>query len=367
MGFIDNLTGGLLGGGGGGGLGGILGGLPIVGGLFGGGQRQPSMGGQQFPQAGGYVPPGYAPGAWPGWPVPPTSPRGAPQSGNFTGDLSKPGQAESYFGANQGAWGQPGTAQGYWNKQGQGDSNSQQYWNQVSGRGAPQQDPNRSDSAWKQFQGSTPANMSPYYDRAAYKAMQDINSSAAASGTLGNTTTMNRIGDAVSGIRAQQAKDEAGYGLQRAGLAGQLAGGADATGRGLNQDQLAWTMGLGNLAGGADQGRLGLGQLALGIDSNYLNSLNSGMNAALGAQGMLNTRGQNYFGNNLAMGNALGGATQNIYGQQIGMDMGLLDQQLQALLGYPREAMNQNANARGSSEQGIGNLFGILGSLGGAK
>lgn len=349
---------------------GPLGGVGGLGGLMGGGQQPPQMapgfGG------GGYLPPGYQPGGWPGWPVPPTSPRGAPQSGSFTGDLSGPGQAEAFFDANRGRYGaQTAGSQFYDQAKGQTATNSNQYWNEVSGKmGGAKALPNNAQGAYSQFQGQTPADTSSYYDNAARKATASVQDAAAASGQLGSTTALSRVGDVNANIRGQEAKENAGYGLARAGLAGQLAQGADTSGARGSQDQLAWTTGLGNLALGSDQANLarltGLGGLAMGADAGNLALLNAGMSGALGAQGMLNTRGQNYFGNNLAMGNALGGATQNIYGQQIGNDLALLDQYYQAMLGYPREGMNQNQNARNSAQSGISGLMGMLGDAKGA-
>lgn len=341
-----------LGSGGLGGLGGVAGVIPGVGGM---GSMFPGLGGlagmagiggtggQQTPsgpQVGSQLPAGYGAGAWPGWPVPPTAPNGQAPQQNFQGDFSKPGQAEGYWQQNQGAYGAPGAGQ--------------QYWNQVAGRGQQASgNTNYAQSAYQQFQNQTPGTPDPYYDRAAELAARDVNRQMTARGLGDSGAALRHIGDAVGGIRAQQAKDAMDYGLQRAGLAGQLGAGADVSAARGSQDQLNWLTGLGGLA--------------LGTDAAQLNRLNAGMNAALGAQGAQRTRGQDYFGNNMLMGSALAAPIQGIYGQQMAADQALMDQQLQAYLGYPREALNQNQYGRASSEQGLANLAGILAGASGAN
>lgn len=364
---------GLFGGGGGGGggflgLGSTLGGLPLVGGLFGGGSQGNQMPGMPIPPM---ASPGYGPGAWGGWPVPQSNPSAAPQQ-NFTGNLGQPGPAENYFGQNAGRFTQPGQLPSWWSQnQGQfgGSGPADQYWQGLSGKwNAPGVSQN-AQTAWNQFNQSVPADTSPYYNNAIRNATGDINQAMASRGLYGGGTGAAPVAAMITNMRGQQALNDAQYGLQRAGLGGQLASGADQSSLAALQGQLGWLTGLGGLGIGvqnADLNRLlGGAGIAGNIDAQTLAGLNSGMNAALGAQNALAQRGQNFFGNNLMMGNALSQSLQNIYMQQMAAELGLTQQQIQAALGYGTNAANQSVNNQQRSEQGIMNLGSMFGFGGG--
>ena len=331
----------------------------VEGALSGGPQRQrgvPAMPGG--PTNGGYPVPQYQ--AQPGY--------------NFQGDFSRPGQAEQFFAQNQNKFTQP-TAGASWFNQNAGQfaqpGAAEKYWQGVAGmQGQHPQATNMAQGAYQQFQGQTPADMSRYYNQAQQNAARDINRQFAARGQYGGTGAMNQLALSAENLRAQEARDNAQYGLQRAGLAGNLAQGADASSRGVSQNELAWTQGLGQLAGQAQNAglarNLGVGNLALGVDQGALAGLNAGMAAAMGAQGAQRNRGQDYFQNTMGYGNALAAPTMGIGLQQIGADREMLDQAIQAALGYPREAVNQTAAGRAASEQGISNLIGMLGGMSGS-
>lgn len=389
MGFIGDIlsspfkaVGGLVGGGGGGDsspLGGMFGGGGggpmgmvgnLLGGVMGGGggqqpQRQPTQGtAPQFP--------GYAqtagPGAYPGWPVP-----GAPAQPtyNFQGDQSKPGAAENYFSQHQDKFGAPTNTQNYWNdtqatfgKPGQGD----QFWNAAMGQfNAHKPTSNNAQGAYDSFKSSVPTDTSPYYDHALTTAENALKSQAASSGLLGSSGTVAKAGDIGANIAGQKALADANYGLQRAQLGGQLGGAADASSRGASADQLGWLSGLGSLGLGtqnADLQRLmGGGALAGNADQTGLASLMGGMGAATGAQNALRGRGQDYFNNMMNLGGAQSDIYGRGYGGLLGSDQANFDQLQQALLGWPTEADAQSKNGRASTEQGIGNLFGLFGSM----
>lgn len=106
---------------------------------------------------------------------------------------------------------------------------------------------NNAASAYSSFQQSTPANMSPYYDNAVRNANNDINRQQAARGSYGSSSAIGQISNADTNLRAQQAKDEAGYGLQRASLGGSLASGADSSSATQSGDARAWMGGLADL------------------------------------------------------------------------------------------------------------------------
>lgn len=342
--------------------------LPIIGGLLGTGNGQgntpPSM------PTPSMASPGAGPQAWPGFPVPQFNPSAAPQQ-NFQGDFSKPGAGEGFFAQNQGRWGAPTALGNFWGQQGGNfgkEGPASEYWRGISGKwNAPQKTPGNAQQAWDQFQKSTPANTDAYYDNAIRLGSRDVNRAMAASGLYGGGTGVAPVNEMITNLRAQQAKDNAAYGLNRAQIGGGLASAADQSGlAGLNS-QLSWLTGMGNIAGMADQAYLsrllGGAGVAGNVDATNLNSLNAGMGAALGAQGAQRQRGQDFFGNNLQMGNMLGQSLQNIYMQQLMSDMALTDQQMQAALGYPREAANQSVNNQQRSESGIMNGVSTFGKM----
>lgn len=358
-----------MGGGEGGGLLGIgstLSQVPFVGGLFGGGAQGNAAPSMPTPPA---ASPGYGPQAWGGWPVPQMDPNAAPQQ-NFQGNLGTPGQGEQYFAQNQGAWNSPGPLTNFW-KQNQGSLSEKgpadQYWAGLAGKWNAPGVSNNAQTAWNQFQNSVPTNTDPYYNNAVRLASNDINSQMAARGLYGGGTGAAPVNEAITNLRAQQAKDNAQYGLQRAGLGGQLASGADASSLNALQGQLGWLTGLGGLGLGVQnadlQRLLGGGALAGQTQAGQLAGLNAGMGAALGAQGALENRGQNFFNNNLQMGNALSQSLQNIYMQQLAAEMGLTSQQIQTALGYGTNAANQSVNNQQRSEQGIMNGVSTFGKL----
>lgn len=354
-------------------IGDALGSLPIVGGLFGGGGggSQPSQMGSALGQAPQQSPsfPGYGPQAFPGWPVPP--PQSTPQAPDFHGNLADPGAAESYFSQNMSKWGGAGPGQQYAANaadklSGPGAGND--YWGGVAGKfKSPKDASQNATTAWNSFQSSVPADMSSYYDQSVKNTNKDINNQMAARGLYNSSAATNAIGTADANIRAQQAKDEAQYGLSRAGLGGQLASSADTSSRGASQDMLSWLSRGGELADqlqGLNTSQfMGLGNLGLGMDQSDLSRLNSGMSAASGAQNALRGRGQDYFNNNMGLATANAGGLTNIYGQQLQNDQALQEQQIATMLGLNQSMLNQSLNGRASSEEGIGNLFGLAGKF----
>lgn len=107
---------------------------------------------------------------------------------------------------------------------------------------------NNQQQNYQQFQQSTPADMSSYYDNAQRQSDNAINTQMAARGSYGSSNAIGQLSNADTNLRAQQARDQAQYGLQRAQLGGSLAGGADSQSNNASQNQLAWTQGLGALA-----------------------------------------------------------------------------------------------------------------------
>ena len=368
------IVGGLLGGGdsggggllGGGGIGGMLGGLPIVGGLFGGGGGG-SSGGGTYHAPTGYPTQSYGGGPWPSFPG---MPNGNPQPQKFTGDFSGPGPAENFFAQNQGKWG-PGQTEGqaWWdaNKGKFGAGIADQYWNGLQGNKNPPTTSNNAQGAYNEFTAGTPQDMSSYYDTAVRKAGEGIERAFGARGMRGSSAELDQLAESGGNLRAQEARDNANYGLQRAGLAGNLASGADtSSGRDIT-NRLSWMTGLGGLGLGtqnSDLNRLlGAAGIATGLDTSGLNWLNSGMNAALGAQGAMRGRGQDFFNNNLNATTAEMGPMFQAYMSMLGNDQALQQAAIDASTGWAREGANQSTQGRAASEQGIGNLFGLMGGM----
>ncbi len=108
---------------------------------------------------------------------------------------------------------------------------------------------------YQQFQLSAPADMSSYYDNAQRLQDNALNTQMAARGSFGSSNAIGQLSAADTNLRAQQARDQAQYGLQRDALGmqqyqlgGSLAGGADQQSNNASRNQLDWTQGLGNLA-----------------------------------------------------------------------------------------------------------------------
>src|SRR5688500_7663291 len=146
-----------------------------------------------------------------------TSP-GLQQGTAIEGDynMQGPGAAEQYYAAAAPFYGQSGF----------GD----QYWQQQQGRiqGGPQGLTSNAQTAFNQGL-QTSADMSPYYDRAKERAVSDVDKSFASRGMFGSSAATGQVSQAVTDLEAQRSRDEAQYGLQRAGMLGSLGSGADAS------------------------------------------------------------------------------------------------------------------------------------------
>lgn len=226
-------------------------------------------------------------------PVPP-QPYGnglsAPQATGMNIDQSQPGMGENYAGAALGYYGANGM-------------------------------PGRSAQAYNQFQSSNPGDIGAYYNNAVNQTNNTLNQQMAARGMYGSSAALGQLSNADTNLYAQQAKDQANYNLQRGQLAGQLAGSAD-------QNELAWTSGLGNLA---FQGQ------------------NAGMQ-----------RGQNIFADQMAMSGQLAGMEGNAYDQMFGADQQNLDNTFGALgvstgnnLSQAQGAYNQQQGQNQQSQKAI--------------
>lgn len=132
-------------------------------------------------------------------------------------------------------------------KQGKGESYIDSILGSYSQSGIPQVG-NESAKTLASFRGSQPANMDPYYDHASKLASAKIDNAMAARGSYGSSNATGQIGAAEVALRAQQARDNASYGLSRFAQEGSLASAADQQGNVGNGIQFQWTKGLGDMA-----------------------------------------------------------------------------------------------------------------------
>lgn len=340
--------------------------LPALGGLFGGGGAGGGglqggfaslLAGGNTPQQRGYgisdpmqpqpynTGPGLMPGQNPGVEGANLYQQGAgeEQWDATKGAYSAPGAASQWWGANQGAYGAPGS----------GEQFAAQQTAKYAG-GTPQVTQN-SATAYNASLGAQPnlsANMDPYYENAKRRSAEEINSQMAARGMMGGTPGMDRVAESFTDLNAQQARDEAQYGLQRSadmrgwsGLQGQLAGQADQTSALKSQDERSWMSGLGDLAMSGQNawlGRMGqAGQLAGQADQADLSRLNSGMNAAMGAQNAQAGRANQLWDQQMQLSDQLSNGWRQAQENMLGADSSFMDSGMGMELGLGAEALNQ--------------------------
>lgn len=235
------------------------------------------------------------------------------------------------------------------------------------------------------FRGSTPANMDPFYENAARKGADRINRQMGARGMYGSSSALEQIGEMNTNLAAEQAKEEAQYGLSRAQLGGQLAGAADTTA--LSRSGLLGTLGgaadaavntrlgtLGNLGQGADASSLagsrnamdwarGLSDIFQGTDAGRVAALTSGMSAAGAAQGAQRARAQDAFGNEMAFGGALSGTMGKAYGDIFDRDMSALNDVMTLFTGAGAERFGQATDAASRSNTQFTDFVNTFGNV----
>lgn len=214
--------------------------------------------------------------------------------------------------------------------------------------GKPQQVTDNAQTAFNSMQSSVPANMDPYYDNQRRIANENINKSMAARGAYGSSAANDQISEADTNLAADQAQKEAAYGLNRSSLLGSLGSAADASSLNASGNQRSWEGVLGGLATGAD--------------SASLSKLIGGANVAGSAQGAQTTRGQNAFGNNLAIGDRMSGIMGAGYGNLFGADEGLAKDVIGLDTGTATEGLNQASNTGANNRQDITNFNSLLGN-----
>lgn len=319
------------------GVGNLVGGVPVVGGLaqnvlgsVGGALPGGGAGGKGKGPAGGGggargAPGGGQPGRTPYFGAP-GAPGGGGQNPMQGLDFTKQGAGESFYQQNQGAFTTPGMGERY-----SGNVMSRY------GQGTPGVT-NNAQTQFQSFQQNQPQlsqDLNPYYNNAIRRGNEDIRTNMAAKGAYGSSTADDQTREMVTNLRADQANREGQYGLQRAGelrgwqnTGGALASGADASSRGQSENERAWTGTVSDIANagqGMQFGRLG-----------------QGFQTAAGAQGLQRQRGQDYFGNTMAMGNSMAGLMAPTYERMIQGDIDMMGNSVGLETGLGAEALNQD-------------------------
>lgn len=129
---------------------------------------------------------------------------------------------------------------------GTGEDVSASYLDYYGQNGTPTTS-NNADQAYQDFRSSSPANMDPYYNNAQRLSDNAINTQMAARGSYGSSNAVGTLANADTNLRAQQAKDEAQYGLSRYGLEGTLASASDQSSGAQSQNDLNWMQGVSGL------------------------------------------------------------------------------------------------------------------------
>jgi hypothetical protein len=169
-------------------------------------------------------------------------------------------------------------------KAGKGESYIDSILSHYGHAGVPQVG-NQSKQTLDSFRAQQPADMSKYYDHASKLASAKIDNAMAARGSYGSSNATGQIGAAEVALRAQEARDNASYGLSRFAQEGSLAGAADNQGNVANGIQYQWTKGLGDMA--AKSQDLGQGRNQRLWDNNFsLAAAKAGIYGA-GAQGAI--------------------------------------------------------------------------------
>jgi hypothetical protein len=268
-------------------------------------------------------------------------------------DQTQPGTAEQFFSATGNQYLNPGQGEQWWQQnqnQFGAPGQSEQFFTQAlgdyQGRGP---NSNFAQDAYKDFAAGSSPSLDPYYDNAKRKLGEDLNQQFAARGAYGSSVALDRISEGMTDLNAAQANREADYALQRYGLGGQLAGGADSSGRANSATDLSWMSGVGSLAQGAqgsELARLGQGgNYALGVDQATLARLGQGQDAAGLAQEARRGRTQDYFGNLMGAYSGLAGMADSTYDSLIADDQASLDAQLSLQAGVGASGANA-ANRR---------------------
>lgn len=229
--------------------------------------------------------------------------------GNFTG-YQGPQASAGQYGANAAS----------------GPTSGQQFYNQVQGQlgtTGTYSDPNLAAGQYNQTQqsfGALPiAQLDPFYDRAEQLGVQNYNNTAASRGVYGSSQALSGVGNVVSNMEAQRAKDSFDAQMQieqanqgRQTILGNQARAGDLSSLSAFGANLSGLETFGNLANSAGQQTLAqqtmLGNQANNVDQNAQAAQNSNLQGVQTYGNLANTADQNqtnrYTATNNAMTNA---------------------------------------------------------------
>ncbi len=295
-------------------------------------KSQPQSQPQPKPQAQGWSGPNpyvSSPGLQPGQ-----------SQSQFSGvDFTKPGASEQYYSNNQSVWQSPSF----------GEVNAQGLVSQYTDPSDRPQLTNNSTQAYSDYRAQMPTISSEpgfgsYFDNAKNRASESINQTMAARGAYGSSAANDQISRAYTDLEGQRALKEADYNLARLGeqrnwlgLGGQLAGQSDSRSDAASQDAQRWASLLGQL--GLDASRLGLSRT------------NAGADAAANAQTGERNRGNDYFQNEMAMGDRIADLYRQFMGPALDNDASMMSSANSGgIAGANAQVGNEQANAQTTSD-----------------
>jgi hypothetical protein len=336
-------------------------------------------------------------------------------------DQSAPGAAEQNWQQNQDMWyqqpqldwansqmksfGNEGFGEQY-NKQNVSQfgapGEGQQYWNQVQGQFNEQgqyNNPNLAAESYQRTVQNLPGSIQPTFDsafdRASEKAVGLANSQASARGAYGSSAALNGVNSVISDIEAARANRHGDFALQdsanqrawldsaagqgrSADLSSLGAFGANldglrsfgdmafrAEGADLARDQFSSGVASG-IDNAANQRRAAGIDAAMGIDSNNLNRLNSGQNAASSAQGARQTRIDNLADHNRNQQNDMVNFLRQQYGDMFQGDEAAFQQWADGVLGVTQNAKNDDQRSEKQMADNLQQFTDLYGGMAGA-
>ena len=215
-------------------------------------------------------------------------------------------------------------------------------------RGMDQMGPdNTANQYFQQYQnqiGQDPG-LGAYYDRAKARTAATMNQQLASRGAYGNSVGIGLVGEAVAGLDAQRAKEEADYMLAQQDLGGLLAGQA-------GKSMMDWTGQLSDISLGGDRAameRLSTGLVgATAADAGLLDRDRATWDKVFGATGMAT------------------GIIGSIQGNELMSDQQLFDTIMAMDLGYSAEELNQMLAQRVRAQENVNFGANVVGSFTGA-
>lgn len=132
-------------------------------------------------------------------------------------------------------------------KEGKGETFDDSVIGYYGEHGIPQGS-NEAQVTLDRFRASQPQDLSPYYDYASKLTSAKIDNAMSARGSYGSSNATGQIGAAEMALRADEAKANAQYGLDRFAAEGNFAGSADASAARKSALEFEWAKGLSDIA-----------------------------------------------------------------------------------------------------------------------